>query len=113
VTGNPQVPSDIGLDFVPHPRREIVSVEIDGELIVYDDEREMAHLLSPTAAIVWELLDGRSRVDEIAADIAEAFDLTTDNALDDVITLVQDLASRGLLEDGSSPTASTTSTSQL
>jgi hypothetical protein len=52
-------------------------------------------------------------VDEIAADIAEAFDLKADNALDDVITLVQDLASRGLLEDGSSPTASTTSTSQL
>lgn len=88
----------IGPDFVAHPRREVVTVEIDGDAVVYDEPQEKAHLLNPTGAIVWKLLDGEARLDELSADIAEVFEVGVDVVLADVVALVRDLGQRGLLE---------------
>jgi len=88
----------IGPDFVAHPRREVVTVEIDGDAVVYDELQETAHLLNPTGAIVWKLLDGETRLDEISADLAEVFGAGVDEVLADVVMLVQELGQRGLLE---------------
>jgi len=88
----------IGIDFVAHPRREVVTVEIDGDAVVYDELQETAHLLNPTGAIVWKLLDGETRLDELSADLAEVFGAGVDEVLADVVLLVQELGQRGLLE---------------
>ena len=77
----------------------MVTVEIDGEAIIYDELQEMAHLLSPTAAIVWGLLDGQSRLEDVAVDLAEAFDVTAEQVLGDVVKLVQEFAQLDLLEN--------------
>lgn len=100
-----QLSQDIGPYFVAHRRLDTLTVEIDGEAIVYDESQEVAHLLSPTAAIVWELLDGRKRLDEIAVDLAEAFDASTEQVLGDVLELVQEFAKRCLLEKSPSTAA--------
>ena len=88
----------IGPDFVAHPRQEVVTVEIDGDAVVYDELHETAHLLNPTGAIVWRLLDGESRLDEVSADLAEVFGVSLEEVLADVVALVQELGQRGLLE---------------
>jgi hypothetical protein len=44
----------------------ILSKAIDGELILYDEERHRAHRLNATAAAVWQHCDGRRTTDEIA-----------------------------------------------
>lgn len=98
MTEDVQVPDDIGPHFVAHQRQQVVTVEIEGEVIVYDEVQEVAHLLSPTATIVWELLDGRSRLEEVAVDLAQAFDVSTELVLGDVLKLVQEFARQGLLE---------------
>ena len=88
----------IGPDFVAHPRREVVTVEIDGDAVVYDELRETTHLLNPTGAIVWRLLDGETRLDELSTDLAEAFGVGVEEVLADVVALVRELGQRGLLE---------------
>ena len=88
----------IGPDFVAHPRREVVTVEIDGDAVVYDELRETTHLLNPTGAIVWRLLDGETRLDELSADLAAVFGLGVEEVLADVVALVHELGQRGLLE---------------
>jgi len=88
----------IGPDFVAHPRREVVTVEIDGDADVYDELQETTHLLNPTGAIVWGLLDGETRLDELSADLAEAFGVGVEEVLADLVALVRELDQRGLLE---------------
>ena len=90
--------NQIGPGFVAHPRREVVTVEIDGDAVVYDELQETTHLLNPTGAIVWNLLDGETRIDELSADLAAAFGVGVEEVLADVVALVHELGQRGLLE---------------
>ena len=39
---------------------------LEGETLVYDRERDEAHCLNQTAALVWKHCDGRTTVDDIA-----------------------------------------------
>jgi hypothetical protein len=76
----------------------VVTVEIDGDAVVYDELQETTHLLNPTGAIVWGLLDGETRLDELSADLAEAFGVGVEEVLADLVALVRELDQRGLLE---------------
>lgn len=52
----------------PIARNEGLIVEsVDGELLVYDTERNRAHCLEPRAAAVWRACDGTRTIGEIAA----------------------------------------------
>ena len=88
----------IGYDFVAYRRRQVVTVEIEGDAIVYDEVQNATHLLNPTGAIVWRLLDGETPLDELSADLAEAFGASVEEVLADVVALVRELGQRGLLE---------------
>jgi hypothetical protein len=44
----------------------LVAEDIDDEIIVYDEEKEKAHCLNQTAALVWKNCDGKRTVAEIA-----------------------------------------------
>ena len=51
----------------PIARNEGLIVEsVDGELLVYDTERNRAHCLDPRAAAVWRACDGTRTIAEIA-----------------------------------------------
>lgn len=91
--------NEIGPDFVAHPRREVVTAEIDGEAVIYDELLGATHLLNATGAVVWELLDGETRLEELSAGLAEAYGVGVGNVLADVVRLVRELGERGLLED--------------
>ena len=43
--------------------------------IVYQTERDRVHYLNKTAAIIFELCDGRREADDIVERVAKAFDL--------------------------------------
>ena len=60
-------------EFLPHARHEaLITKEADGELLVYDEQRDRAHCLNETAAAVWRLCDGHTTVSEIAQAIASS-----------------------------------------
>jgi len=91
--------ADIGAEYVACRRREVAGAEIDGDVVLYDELQETTHLLNQTGAIVWSLLDGSSRIDEIASELAEAYAAPADAVLADVLALVRELGRRGLLEE--------------
>jgi hypothetical protein len=55
-------------DFLPRARSEgLVVTELDDEILVYDKERDKAHCLNQTAALVWKYSNGKRNAAEIAA----------------------------------------------
>ena len=83
--------------FVPVARPEVVQVEIDGEIVLYDDSAKVMHRLSPTAGQVWRCLDGSGSLAEIAADLADIYQSDPGQVLTDVITTTREFESAGLL----------------
>jgi hypothetical protein len=84
--------------FVARKGDEVVSVELDGEAVLFHEQDETLHVLSQSATIIWNLLDGHSSLDKIAELIAEAFRVEFEVMRRDVIGAVRNLGARGLLE---------------
>jgi len=80
--------------FVQSSELEITEVP-DGAMI-YQKLRERVHYLNPTAVIVFELCGMNKTVDEVAAFIANSFDLSVPPA-EAVRTCVHSLLDEGLI----------------
>ena len=97
-----------GLDRVAMPllkpmaRADLLVVELDGEAVIYDEDSTDLHLLNPTATVVFGMCDGTSTMQEISAEIADAFDVPIDQVEPEVRTLV-----RSCVERSSWPTSLT------
>jgi hypothetical protein len=85
-------------DLMPEARREgLVVQELSGEVLVYDRERDKAHCLNSTAALVWQYCDGKTPVSEIARAIEGEMQAPVD---EDVIWLgVEQLNKTNLLRE--------------
>ncbi len=90
----------IGPDSVLSARTGLAAVEIDGEIVLYDDGERRLHRLNPTAATVWRCLDGRGRLADIAHDIAEVYRTPAEQVLADVVQTARHLAAQGLVGGG-------------
>jgi hypothetical protein len=62
-----------------------------------DGEGTGLHLLNATAALVWSCLDGRAPVGVIVDDIAEGLALARDKVAADMLGLLHELWTAGLL----------------
>ena len=84
--------------LIPEARREgLVVQEMSEEVLVYDRERNKAHCLNRTAALVWSHCDGNKSVAEMAHAIAEETDAPVD---EDLIWLgVEQLSKTHLLRE--------------
>jgi len=83
----------------PKVRADLAVVEIDGEIIVYDERDGDLHHLNSAAAVVFQLLDGTSTAVELAASIAEAFEVRADEVESQVRTVIRRFRSAGLLDE--------------
>jgi hypothetical protein len=64
---------------LPRAREEgLLTCEVAGELLIYDLDRNHAHCLNSTAALVWKQCDGRTTVPEIARALNRACAITLD-----------------------------------
>jgi hypothetical protein len=80
------------------PKAELAGVEIEGEIVLYDIDADTMHLLNPSAALVFSLLDGEATLREVCAEIASACAVDQSVIERDVVPLVSDLADKGLFE---------------
>lgn len=83
--------------YVATVRPQVVQVEVDGEIVLYDGRAKVMHRLSPTAGQVWRCLDGSGSLEEIAADIADVYQVDVVQVLADVVTTTRQFGSAGLL----------------
>jgi hypothetical protein len=83
---------------VPRRAAAAYTVELDGEAVVLDEERNRLHHLNPMATLVWACFDGIGTIDEIAVDVAGAFTSDPDDVAVDILTLARELGAEGLLD---------------
>ena len=62
-------------------QHDLVVEELPDETLVYDLERDKAHCLNPTAALVWSHCDGNTSVADMAALLDQELDLPADQSL--------------------------------
>ena len=84
-------------------RADLTAVDVDGEMVIYDDSRRRLHRLNSSATILWKCLDGSATLREIASDIAEAVAADRVSVLSDILTLAGQLEAEGLLHDSAQP----------
>ena len=70
-------------------------VTTGGHVVLYGDGA--VHVLSPTAALVWQSCDEDVTVAMLAQEFAESFGVAYESVLADVLAAVQDLIERGLV----------------
>jgi hypothetical protein len=81
----------------------LVKREVDGELLVYDLERDKAHCLNDSATRIWEYCDGESSVPEIAKLLASDLNASVDHEF--VWYALERLEKLHLLEEAAVPSA--------
>lgn len=73
-----------------HPRPEVSSRIVDGEVVVLDHENERIHQLNATASFVWTRLGGTVDLPAIAAELTQHFEVAAERALADVESIVRE-----------------------
>jgi thiol-disulfide isomerase/thioredoxin len=85
-------------DFAPGLVPTANYVVLEGEAVVLDEVSGATHLLNETGALVLQCFDGAATIDEIAVDVAEAFNADKAVVAEDILGLARELGQRGLLE---------------
>ncbi len=81
----------------PMHRPDLITRIIDGEVVILDRVAEKVHQLNPTASCIWDSCDGTLTAAEIAARVAQRFDVPANQAQDDVVATLADFERLGLL----------------
>jgi len=81
----------------PTRRAEFEERIVEGEMVVMDKESEQIHQLNQTASFIWQLCDGEHDRQQIAAELATAFQVDTGTAQQDVADTLEKLEEIGLL----------------
>ncbi len=93
-----------GLDTVLRPKGESVRRVIAGETILVPIRGRTADLqsifaLNPTAAFIWEHIDGQRTVGQILEETLSAFDVGRDLALEHLESFLAQAHANGLVEE--------------
>ena len=82
---------------MPQARRELIVKETDGELLLYDLERNQAHCLNHTAARIWKYCDGETTLAAACTSLSRELHAPCDQKL--VSYALQQFANDNLLEE--------------
>jgi hypothetical protein len=79
-------------------KADLLTEELDDELLVFDDARQLACRLNRTAALVWQNSDGERTVDDLVELLREELGELADEDL--VMVTLDRLDEQGLIESG-------------
>ena len=81
----------------PSIRDDLTIVQIDGEVLIYDEDDGSLHHLNATAGVVLGLCDGTRSAPDIASEIADAFELGARSVERQVRSVLRSFAEAGIL----------------
>lgn len=90
-------------EAAPTRAAEAVTLELDGETLVYQRRTGEVHRLDPVGSVVWRVLDGQTTVEELVKDLSAAFEVDAGVVRADVSDLLKRLGQAFLLADGPPP----------
>src|SRR6185436_6913722 len=82
---------------MPARGARLLTVVLDGEEVVYDPVRREAHLLNPTASMLLGRCDGRTGVDDLVAELQDAYGADPEAIERDVVAALADFEVRRLV----------------
>jgi len=87
-------------------RSDLVTRNISGETIIVPVEGRVGDLdsiytLNEVGSTIWALLDGQTSIDKIAAVICDRYEVTPEQARQDVVELIDSLQAAGLIQERS------------
>jgi coenzyme PQQ synthesis protein D (PqqD) len=91
-------PDQIDGTFAPVIGAWVTAVELDGEIVLYDETTGGLHLLDSVASVVWARLDGTATLDGLAADLGQSFATDTGRVRGDLVAFARQLGRQHLLE---------------
>jgi PqqD family protein of HPr-rel-A system len=83
----------------PVVKPQIAFAQVGDEGVVYDSLSGSIHMLNPSASLLYRVCDGSATIDELASDVADAFEVPVDEVRPQVVSLVESLAMLGVVED--------------
>jgi hypothetical protein len=93
-----------GSSPVPRPKPGVAHVEIDGERVLYNPVTRAVRRLDPVGSVLWRGLDGEGTLVDLADDVAHAFRIEREAALEDCLAFVERLDQSGFLtEEAATP----------
>lgn len=94
---SPPVGLTVPGSYVPHRVPAVSELEVGDGLILYVEEADLIHRLNASAALIWRLCDGEVTVGQLAAEIAEEYELEIDEVRRQVSSLIGELDALGLV----------------
>ena len=82
---------------IPIKSPSTASQIIDGEAVIIVPSEQMVNVLNPVGSRIWDLTDGRRRIEEIAEILAQEFDVSYETALKDAIEFTRGLAEKKVM----------------
>src|SRR3954451_7019273 len=90
-------PSVIGANFAPARHGTVFTVELDGESVLLDEDRNRLHHLNHTATLLWLLFDGETSLDQLADELSAELGVPKGTVLADALAVTRHLGDEGLL----------------
>ncbi len=89
----------VDITLADHPRQaDQTTFEIvDDQAVIINLNAGTYVSLNETGSFLWQRLDGETTLADIAAALAEAYDVSTDVTRPDVLALARDLLQEGLI----------------
>ncbi len=81
----------------PQSLSEVVLQAAEDELVLVLPAEGQVKVLNSTGAFIWQRLDGRSSLQEIADALSGEFAIDPESALQDVLAFTRSLLERGLI----------------
>src|SRR3990172_3759437 len=75
-----------------------VSCEIDSEAVILSLKDGVYYGLNPVSARIWNLIQEPKRVEQIQAILLDEYEVKPDVCMRQVLTLLRELATKGLIE---------------
>lgn len=87
----------ITLDKIPRRNPAVASQVMDGEAVLVHPQKGKVKVLNAVGAQIWQALDGRRPVSEVAAAICKAYGIPTAQAETDTLAFLESLLSHELI----------------
>jgi hypothetical protein len=77
---------------------DVQSTNMDGETVLLDLSTSRYYTLNRVGSVIWEQCTGNHTIRDIQTVLCDRFDVAPERALDDLVTLVNQLTQEGLLQ---------------
>ena len=82
--------------MIPKPDSECLEEVLEGEIVLYSSGMSKAVYLNESAALIWQLIDGKRSVDEMISLLIDAYP-EVPNLKDDVMGILETLRAQRLV----------------